>query len=269
MIANPHASAPIFVGGAGRSGSTLLRVLLDSHPSIACGPELKVLPLVGELWWNLRQPLYPVLRRYHLESEDIDRSFATLIEGLLARQREKSGKPRIAEKTPDNIFFFRHLARIFPRSPLVHIVRDGRDVVASLLRMEWYDAVTGERDRRTSDPAEAARYWVSAVRAGRDAARHCPLYFEVRYEELVTRPEATLGRLFAFLGEELSSEVLEFHRVERDLTGESSADRVRQPIDTRSIGRYRDQLSADELRVVQEIAGEELRSLGYAGEPAA
>ena len=57
---------------------------------------------------------------------------------------QKAGKARVAEKSPNNVFFFQHLSHIFPESPLVHVIRDGRDVVCSLLTMNWIDPKTGQ-----------------------------------------------------------------------------------------------------------------------------
>ena len=63
---------------------------------------------------------------------DDDRDF---IVNLLEPLRRSAGKPRVAEKTPNNVFYFSHLHRIFPDSTFIHMVRDGRDVVSSLLTM--------------------------------------------------------------------------------------------------------------------------------------
>jgi hypothetical protein len=63
---------PIFVGGAGRSGTTLVRVILDSHPNIVCGPELKLTPLIGQLWHQFMTVHAPVLQEYLLEPDDVN-----------------------------------------------------------------------------------------------------------------------------------------------------------------------------------------------------
>ena len=130
MIQQSIDNTPIFIGGAGRSGTTLLRVLLDTHPRIACGPELKVIPMVAGMWQQFQQPLYPILERYHLSHASINDIFATMLRSLTGEFVARSGKSRLAEKTPDNVFFFQHLSYMFPGSPFIHVIRDGRDVVA-------------------------------------------------------------------------------------------------------------------------------------------
>ncbi len=263
MSHEPDDFAPIFIGGAGRSGTTLLRVILDSHPAISCGPELKVLPLVADLWARFHGELFPTLSAHHLTQPRIAEIFATMVRSLLAEGRRASGKPRIAEKSPDNVFYFAHLACLFPESPLVHVVRDGRDVVSSLLRQDWFHPETKERDPRTTDVRTAAQYWVTAIRAGRLAAESSRHYVEVRYEDLVTSPEPTLRQLLFTIGEPFDASVLTHDRHAHELANESSRDQVRAPIHTRPIGAWRTRLTAEQQHVVLEVAGPTLETLGY------
>jgi hypothetical protein len=132
-----NTKPPIFIGGAGRSGTTLLRVILDSHPNIACGPELKITPFIASYWYDFQTRYSQILKEYLIGENEINEIFSRMIISLLERYRIDQGKIRIAEKTPHNVTIFSHLHKIFPESPLVHVVRDGRDVISSLLTMDW------------------------------------------------------------------------------------------------------------------------------------
>ncbi len=263
-------SSPIFIGGAGRSGTTLIRVILDSHPNIACGPELKVTPILAGLWHSFQTAHLPPLREYLLTPADINQIFGQMITSLLEKYRLQAGKPRIAEKSPNNVFFFQHLHHIFPESPLIHVIRDGRDVVCSLLTMNWVNPQTGQPIEYTRDARKAAEYWVSAVQTGRKAARGpslAPRYMELRYEDIVGQPEETLRKLFAFIKEPWDPAVLEFHRRERNLAGESSAAQVSKPLYAASVGRWKKDLNPADKQVVKDVAGDLLVDLNYATEP--
>lgn len=260
---------PIFIGGAPRSGTTLVRVMLDSHPRIHCGTELRVVQALTSLWSSAEQVGRPLLSTaYGVDAEHLRQTFASLILSFLEPAWRASGKARVAEKTPLNVLVFPELRRLFPESPLVHVIRDVRDVVASRL----------ERDRATADAGATldtvalararAEEWVNAVAVRRRmlADRHlAATYFELRYEQLVHRPHEVLERLFTFLGERFDPGVLAFHRVDRNVDGseEWSADAVRRPLFTSSCGRWRVNLRADELRAVLRVARREMAELGY------
>ncbi|MCB9655079.1 MAG: sulfotransferase [Deltaproteobacteria bacterium] len=258
--------SPIFVGGAGRSGTTLLRVILDAHPSIACGPELKITPALCQFWLNLQTAFLPALEGYGLGPEDVNDAVSGMLDRFLEPYLARSKKSRIAEKSPNNVFFFEHLHIIFPESPLVHVIRDGRDVVCSLLTMNWVDPATRAPIDYTRDVRKAAEYWVKAVRAGRTAAKNVEgCYFELRYEALVADPEPTLRGLFDFLREPWDAAVLRYHEdKQRNLAGESSATQVAKPIYATASGRWRRDLTVAQKAIVKEVAGSLLIELGYA-----
>ncbi len=263
------SGSPIFVGGAGRSGTTLLRVILDSHPHIACGPELKVTPILADLWHGFQTAHSPPLKEYLLTPTDINGIFSQMILSLMEKYRLRTGKARIAEKSPNNVFFFQHLHHIFPDSPLIHVIRDGRDVVCSLLTMNWINPQTGKPIDYTRDARKAAEYWKSAVQAGRKAGQNPavkPKYLEVRYEEIVERPEPVLQRLFASIDEPWEPGVLNFHRQERNLAGESSAEQVSKPLYTASVGRWKKDLRPTDKQAIKDVAGDLLAELGYTGD---
>lgn len=255
---------PIFIGGAGRSGTTLLRVMLDSHPNIVCGPELKFIPDWLREWQRERR-----LFEQHLASllgiraSLIDDAYRAKISELLDGARRKYHKPRIAEKSPNNVLVFGHLGHLFPDSPMIHVIRDGRDVVASLLGVEWYRP-DGKRIPYTEDAETAARYWADTVSTGMRARKHLgERVLEVRYEALVTEPESMMRRILVHVGEPWDDAVL--HHVEHDhnLATETSADQVRQPVHSKSIGRWRAALDESDRRVVERVAGPLLERLGY------
>lgn len=263
-----RGASPIFVGGVPRSGTTLLRVILDTHPGIHCGTELRVVQALTALWSSADRTAQPVLSdAYGVDTEQLRRIFADLVLSFLEPAWRASGKRRVAEKTPFNVLVFPELRRLFPDSPLVHVIRDVRDVVASRL----------ERDREAAgdEPLDSialaqtrAREWTAAMAIRSQMLSHADLaraYFEVRYEQLVRRPQEVLEALFAFLGESFDPEVLAFHNVSRNVDGseEWSAAAVRRPLFASSCGRWRHSLSAGEHAAVLEVAWRELAALGY------
>lgn len=258
---------PIFVGGAGRSGTTLLRVILDSHPAIACGPELKVGQIIAKAWFSFRTSYAQVLSSYSFSKHDTNQLFAEVILKLLDKYRVQAGKARSAEKSPNNVKIFGHLHEMFPASPMVHMVRDGRDVVASLLTMDWFTP-EGKPVAYCRDAGLAAQYWADSVRAAHKFRDHstdtAASYFELKYENLVQDPEAALRPLFEFIDEPWEPCVLEYHRQQRNLGAESSAEQVRRGVYRSSMGRWARDLTAEQKRAVKHYAGELLVELGYA-----
>lgn len=264
MSALDDNSAPIFIGGAARSGTTLLRVLLDSHPRIACGPELKIIPDWLQQWQHdIKSFGDYAAENLRMDRGVLDDAYRAKLSRLFDWVRERSGKARIAEKTPHNVIYFGHLDQLFPASPLIHVIRDGRDVVASLLGMDWYYP-DGQRVPYTQNVAAAVQYWADAVGAGLTARRHLgSKVLEVRYERLVRHLEREMRRVLAHLGEPWDEAVLHHHRYPHDLAGETSAGQVSRPVPTTSVGRWRSVLSDADLATIRDKAGRRLAELGY------
>ncbi|MBA2570691.1 MAG: sulfotransferase [Chloroflexi bacterium] len=259
----PYRSAErhIVVGGSARSGTTLFRRILDTHPEICCGPEMN-------LFLPARFQLDPLATLSGIPPDELRSMFRSspsqgaLIDAFATRYRALREKSRWAEKTPLNVRHFGWVLERFPAARLVHMVRDGRDVICSAAQhpdRRWVDGRwVWELHRRPLE--DYARTWVADTGAGmrfRGDAR----YHEVRYEDLVTSPEPTLRRLSEFLEVPFDPRLLESERAGSEQAAVPSPDRG--PIFSSSIGRWRHDLDPAALARVLAICGDRLAELGY------
>ena len=248
----------VFIGGAGRSGTTLLRAMLDAHPRVACGPELKLVPIICALrdqWWST---MGNDLTAAGLDEQKLDAAVRAFVTTLLQGMVPDPTATRIAEKTPHNLLHMAMLGRLFPRARFVHIIRDGRAVAASLMRQVWGDPTTGKQPKM--DVASGARYWAQVIQTVRQQAAEVPgRYLELRYEDLVREPRATMETLMAFLGEAWDDSVLQHHTKVRVSSLESSSAAVSRPIDTSAVDRWRQELRPADLVAIEREVGTLLR----------
>jgi tetratricopeptide (TPR) repeat protein len=246
----------IFIGGAGRSGTTLLRAMLDAHPRIACGPELKLVPAIcalREQWWRA---MGTDLLAAGLDEPKLDAAVRAFVKTLLEGMVPDPKAVRIAEKTPHNLLHMAMLGQLFPRARFVHVVRDGRAVAASLVRQAWQDPATGKPVWYCQDLASGARYWSQVVQTIREQALQVPgRYLELRYEDLVQEPRQTMARLLAFLGEPWDERVLRHHDQVRVSSLESSSAAVCLPVKTDAVDRWRQELLPEQLVAISREAG--------------
>ena len=254
-----RSEAPIFVIGAPRSGTTLLRLILDSHPRISCGEETHFLRDLGSIvgrHWDL-------VATYGFDRAWWIARIAAFYEGFQADVLARTGKARWAEKDPTYTLILDLIDEVFPDAVYVHLLRDGHDVVASF-RDRW-----GYRSAARAARSEWARYVRSARALG---ARLPPQRFvELRYERLVGDPEGEARRLFGFLGETWHPEVIDFDpaehtatdRYQRFTASRRSAGGDDATIYRSRVGAGRAGLDPILRTLLRRGAGELLEELGY------
>lgn len=189
-----------FIVGASRSGTTLLRLMLDAHSELAIGPETHFVPAL--LKTGSREEFLKVLTEHprfadqqisaeELKlSEPFDASEAVrAFYGLYAANQDK---PIWADKTPRYVRQMPEIQAALPEVRFVHIIRDGRDAALSGLRTGiGPETLEGQTIQ-----------WRQAVRKGRTSARELlpGSYLEVFYEDLVREPASVLERVCEFIG---------------------------------------------------------------------
>ena len=170
---------------------------------------------------------------------------------------EREGKTRWGDKTPAYIGHIDRVAAIWPEARFLVLVRDGRDVALSLLKVPF----------GANNVWAAARSWAGAIRHGRDAARRYPdRVLTVRYEDLVTLPAEEVPRICGFLGLEYDPDMLAIDRTDRTKVVEDQAGwftNVWGGITTDAVGKWRRELTPHQQQVFESVAGAELRELGY------
>ncbi len=255
-------SAPVVIGGCGRSGTTLLQAILSNHPAIFSGPESTVF---------LTRVTHPgeIDRRFGLPDgrterlERLSRSQAEFVELFQREILRRSGKTVWVEKTPKNVWRLDFIFAHFPNARFVHVIRDGRDVACSLRRQTWMK-LDGLDPASPDALLRCIDYWIADVEAGRKYRDH-PRYIEVGYLDLVTDTERTLRRLMAFLGADWSPQLLESPRLEETLAKFNRAPGKNDNglIHTTTVGRWRSEFSERERAIFKERAGALLIELGF------
>jgi len=265
--AGSPAFAPIVLGGCGRSGTTLLRMMLDSHRRICCGPESSLFRrrAIDADW---------LADRFGFDRDEVGAivdaaaSRPAFIEAFAGLCMQKAGKARWAEKTPRNIGRIGEIFRCFPAARFVHVLRDGRDVACSLRTHPRHKVVDGRLvPTGTWRPiAGCARRWVRDIEGSRRWWGD-PRFHTVRYEDLALDPRPVLERLLAFLGEDWDEGMLAHASADspfRDATRFAQNPEALGAVNATSIGRWERDLDARDRRVFKRVAGSLLVELGYA-----
>ncbi|MEM9374524.1 MAG: sulfotransferase [Planctomycetota bacterium] len=255
---------PVFIGGCGRSGTTLFKEVLNRHPNLACGPETSLygLPFFVDYFaapWGMDREVLLALQAECSNLVEFADRFAQ-------RFLEQEGKQRWVEKTPNNVRALGPILTWYPDARFIHVIRDGRDVACSLRNHPKERIENGQIvPLKTNNPMDrCAMRWRDDVADGL-AYRGHPRVIEVRYEDLVRDPASQFSRVCAFIGERFDGSMLhasenEPARVGQNLNnpGASSA------ITPKAVGRWERDLSESERCAVDDIAGELLIALGYA-----
>ncbi len=253
VLLPPDTRSPVFIGGQRRSGTTLLRIMLNRHPRIACGRESHFAKHLLNWHDRLADEWSDTIRRYGFGAEAVDGAFAALVDDVFTGVQLAQGKQRWAEKTPANIINIDYLFRLFPNAQFVHMIRDPRDTYRSIRDRSQGDRPNWARFTAT----EAARDWRAAVEAGMRWRQATDRYLEVRYEDLAREPEQTMRRVLEFLNEPWDARVLAI-----DANG-AVAKPQHGPVFATSIARWRTGLSEVEVASIQSVAGELMVELGY------
>lgn len=260
--------------GVSRSGTTLLKEMLDSHPDLAIPGESYFVPQLWDRHGERPDRAAALedlgrlarLRDWGVDPEAVagrlpaEPRFDELIAAIYGTYAGLRGKPRYGDKTPSYMQRLSVLERAFPGALYVHLVRDGRDAALSFLGMRRKPRFNWARPRAVGSFAAQWRREVLAARrfgAGAAAGR----YRELRYEDLVAEPEARLRELCGFLGLAYDPAMLAYHeRVDRGAMPDHPvlAEPPRQ-----GLRRWREQMSAADAELFEAIAADALEAFGY------
>jgi protein-tyrosine sulfotransferase len=214
----PALSSPVFIVTAARSGSTLLRFILDSHPDLACPPESDIGIACASLarsWTVIGKATAG--RGGQAEPAGLtDEALAALREAadaVLGCYLEGTGKRRVCDKSLSTVYFAGLLAQVYPEARFICLYRHCMDVIASYIAaMPWglggiageptFLPMHGHVSRNPGDSVAAvAEYWLDCARRSAEfESSHPGRCYRLRYEDLVADPEETAAAVLAFLG---------------------------------------------------------------------
>ncbi|XP_047234673.1 protein-tyrosine sulfotransferase 1-like [Girardinichthys multiradiatus] len=261
----PEDTPLIFIGGFPRSGTTLMRVMLDAHNAVRCGEETRVIPrlLAMRATWSRS-----VKERLRLDEAGVtDQVLDSAVRAFLLEVIVGHGEPapRLCNKDPFALKSLSYLARIFPKAKFVLMLRDGRATVHSMISrkvtISGFD-LTSYRDCLTKWSSALETMFSQCQAAGE--ARCLP----VPYEQLVLHPEQEMRKLLHFLELQWDPSVLHHEELIGKAGGvslsrvERSTDQVMKPVNTEAISKWVGNIPPDVIKDMAEIAPM-LARLGY------
>jgi hypothetical protein len=272
--------APVFpfIVGCGRSGTTLLRSMLDSHPALAIPPETYFIPRLAREWQQsilrsrpdvvrfvdalsgtngFKQMDVPVHVLRARLSGSLPSGYADAIRWVYAIYSDRRGKRRYGDKTPAYVLEIDRLSALFPEAVFVHIIRDGRDVAMSFVDGGW-----------ANDLGQAILYWKLQVSRGRASGKRLATgrYIEVRYEDLVADPSSVLAGICRSIRLPFNEAMLEYGiSADQWVASTPIPERHRslslEP--TLGLRDWRTQMPQEDVAELGVLAGSLLGELGY------
>jgi hypothetical protein len=274
---------PVFVGGCPRSGTTLLRTMLNAHPDLAVPHETRIL-IDGyrrrAMWGDLAAPenrrrvaqwvVERRVSRYWQLTDDADElvermvaaapTIGSVLSAGFRLYTERHGKPRWGEKRPSVVLNLDAVFAMFPDAQYVNVVRDPRAVVASIRKVGrrhgWgAHGLPGGTDTWERS-VRAADRWRRRLAADR--------FLELRYEDLVADPAAALGRIVSFLDlDPAGLAAMLHHHDTADIQSRTLHALVSKPVTTERVGAWEQALRPREVAFVESVLGDWMRRYGY------
>jgi Sulfotransferase family len=274
---------PVFIVGHGRSGTTLLRMMLSAHPKIFISSEgAYICPLRSQIsaYGDLRdrRNLEALQKSLSLWLEAVnflspprvqdviawvdrfgcdERSLITFYATWEARTLGKDNLTWWGDNEPSHVFNIPYLKELFPNSRFILMIRDPRDVYASF-KTAWPDGHTGE---------SLAMIWERTLLDGLLAASRLGsgVVHQIRYEDLVINPEVQLRNVCKFLNVKYTETMMTFHELEaaKHLSRVEHHRNVAQPLFRSSVGRFRHILNQDEITAIQDRLYVPMTCFGY------
>ena len=272
----------VFVVGMNRSGTTLLRMMLDAHPQLTIPPETHFVPDLIKATRTDGATAEDALEAMKSAREWGDFGFSDeqMLERLRALPKikpgpavrtfyeaymEQQGKPRWGEKTPTYVQKMKLIQRALPEARFVHVIRDGRDVALSVL----------DRTVRDLTAADVARRWKRKITKAREDSPQLEHYIEVRYEDLILDTEPVLRRVCEFIELPWDDAMLDYHErsgerlqeMARALPGDGRAQELSverrmathamttKPPSADRVARWRTEMSAEQRTEFESVAG--------------
>ncbi len=277
-VQSTRSTAPVFVVGCPRSGTTLLYDMLLSAGGFAVYlAESNVFNLLVPRFGNpgvesnrrrllevwLQTKLFraghidptPLLSRLGSECRHAGDFLRIFMEEICRKQ----GANRWADNSPEEMLYLPLIKRLFPTALVVHIIRDGRDAAASLNKQGWIRPLPGDRRLIAS-----GLYWEWIVRKGRTYGKALGAdYTELRFEDLIARPKEVLAELGRFLEHDL-----DYERIQHAGIGSVGKPNTSFPQESKKagfnpIGRWKSGFTPTELGEFEDAVGPYLRELGY------
>lgn len=248
----------IMIGGCPRSGTTLIQMLLKTFPKIdgpyneICLPQDIVNEKRIKKEFEINSNVYSNLRAQ--SNEDV-----ILFSELLLKNYQKKNKlDYILLKAPKYILFLDEIFKYFPNTKFIHIIRDGRDVVASM--QQYYEKLEGKR----YPLGYCARLWAVAINQGKKH-RLNKNYMEIRYEDLLDNPYKIMKRVAKFLQiKPLSKQkIVSFHKQIDSTKIPTHKTQISKGLYKSKIGRWKNDFSEKDKEEFNKIAGNILRELKY------
>lgn len=253
----------LFIGGAGRSGTSMVQDLVCKHPKINGGPEFNFSKSILTLQRGMRSSFYLNRNQSYYTEQSLDDAFREFYDSFFESYRSEAGA-YISEKTPDNIDVIEDLLRLYPDSKFVYVYRDGRDVVLSNRKVATRAA--GKIDPSHFKLSRLSHRWKAVVDIRRSISEsYESRVFDLRYEDLVSEPEKQMRSLQEFL--ELDSPF--------DLNGPSSGNTIHvddvwytseqrdQALSGQHVGKWKKGLSLFERIYLQIRMAHHLDIMGY------
>ncbi len=266
---------PFFIIGAGRSGNTLLRRILNNHSELFIPPETYDLgPSIQQFrvynpmgWKSIVKLIYanfefsPEFYTFGLDSladlyhevskyDEDKQSMAHILNAFYMYYRNKHNidAMRWGDKTPLNTLYVNEILEVFPNAKFIHIIRNPYDSIHSYVKAGLY-----------KNYKDASERWKRSVEIASEFGKKNPTnYYEIEYEQLVDEPEFNIEKICDFLDIEYEEKMIHVNEGSKslnDLQKYPHLSNVAKPISKDSIGKGFRSLSKEDILLINEVLG--------------